>query len=1086
MEIKDRQLTLTSLRIDGEGFEARASGGIELAAGYRHQLQLALSGLLPSGDELRGKGTLRGDVNESAIDQHLQQPSDIRVTGVFRDLLQQPAWHADVTIDDFDAGHWRYPLPEIAGSARFSASGDLQSAALTGDAKTMRSDTGPVVATYKLAWSGDDKIDIQSLQLHATQSATTVTASGHWIPGAPGGSIALELAWSNLRWPLRGKPWFDSENGHGRIAGKPTDYRFEIHTDRPWDFLPESTWLAKGSGDFEGVVFDRLDIETLDGRISANGRIGWMEGFNWQATAQASGINPRGLHADWTGALDFTIVSEGRLQHDGIAGDITVREMQGILRGYPVSLSSEMAWRNGGINITRLDFRSAGSSLTASGRVDRQLDIEWSLDSAEIAELLPRSGGRLKASGGLAGPRDQPVLSAMIAGESLSYREYRASRINGTLNLDLLNPEHLTADLRASYLSFGEFQIDHLEVVGNARDITLKAEAGDYQADIHLAGSARQQEWQGELRRADLNLGRLKKWQLQQPLKLNLASLNMTLERGCWTGDEQALFCGDVQSQQGAWTANLMLTAFPMQALAYWLPANMNLAATADGTAQLSFRDRQLRGTASVDLPAGKLHYTQPDGDRHELSFQQGRAQLLLAAEGVQVSAELQQSDSTKITAKLELPGARLPGFDAHRQRLQGGISINLDDLAFAGAWLPEIDELKGGMNALVNVSGTLSSPELNGRLTLSDGSFTIPRLGLQVTQVSLTGRSSGLQRFDYSLSAQSGDGSISVRGAIERDDKNPWISRMTLHGRDLEIARIPEAQAIASMDLTIRIKPYQLELEGDVTIPYAHLEPRDYSSAVRVSDDVIIIGDQSVEDRRWKIVSHVRILLGDRVHFFGYGFEGRLGGQLLIEEDSGLPTRANGEITVSDGRYRAYGQRLEVEQGHLIFSGGPLITPGLDIRALRRIGTITVGIHALGTLAEPKIELFSTPAMSQTDILSYLLLGRPLETASSEEGRMMSKAALALGLSGGDRIARNLRDRFGLDEMRLDSNDSGDQASLVIGRYLSPRLYISYGIGLIEAFNTFIVRYQISDHWQLKAQSGESHGADLIYSIER
>ena len=97
-----------------------------------------------------------------------------------------------------------------------------------------------------------------------------------------------------------------------------------------------------------------------------------------------------------------------------------------------------------------------------------------------------------------------------------------------------------------------------------------------------------------------------------------------------------------------------------------------------------------------------------------------------------------------------------------------------------------------------------------------------------------------------------------------------------------------------------------------------------------------------------------------------------------------------------------------------------------------------------------------------------------------------MAKAALALGLSGGNTLARSLSDQFGLDEMRVESNDKGDQASLVMGRYLSPKLYISYGVGLIEAFNTFSVRYQISSKWQLKAESGQYQGADILYTIER
>ena len=176
----------------------------------------------------------------------------------------------------------------------------------------------------------------------------------------------------------------------------------------------------------------------------------------------------------------------------------------------------------------------------------------------------------------------------------------------------------------------------------------------------------------------------------------------------------------------------------------------------------------------------------------------------------------------------------------------------------------------------------------------------------------------------------------------------------------------------------------------------------------------------------------------------------------------------------------------VDVEFGRLLYAGGPISNPGLDLRAVRHVGTITTGLKVRGSLNQPQIELFSLPAMSQTDALAYLLLGRPIENADGDEGEMMAKAALALGLSGGDRIARLLGDRFGLDEMRIESSDTGDQTSLVIGRYLSPKLYVSYGVGLIEAVNTFSVRYQISDKWQLKGESGEFKGADLFYTIER
>jgi translocation and assembly module TamB len=97
-----------------------------------------------------------------------------------------------------------------------------------------------------------------------------------------------------------------------------------------------------------------------------------------------------------------------------------------------------------------------------------------------------------------------------------------------------------------------------------------------------------------------------------------------------------------------------------------------------------------------------------------------------------------------------------------------------------------------------------------------------------------------------------------------------------------------------------------------------------------------------------------------------------------------------------------------------------------------------------------------------------------------------MGQAALALGLAGGDTLARTVGDQFGLDEVRVESNDTGDQASLVVGTYLSPKLYASYGVGLMEALNTINLRYQLSHRWKLEVESGEFMSADVFYTIER
>src|SRR5690606_9017380 len=120
-----------------------------------------------------------------------------------------------------------------------------------------------------------------------------------------------------------------------------------------------------------------------------------------------------------------------------------------------------------------------------------------------------------------------------------------------------------------------------------------------------------------------------------------------------------------------------------------------------------------------------------------------------------------------------------------------------------------------------------------------------------------------------------------------------------------------------------------------------------------------------------------VELTFGDDVRYSGLNLETRVAGQLRLTTEPNRSANATGTLTLS-GTYNAYGQPLALERGQLLFAG-PLDDPGLDVRAVRVIDTTRVGIELAGTVNEPRTRVFSSPAMSEADALSYLLLGRPV-----------------------------------------------------------------------------------------------------------
>ena len=65
----------------------------------------------------------------------------------------------------------------------------------------------------------------------------------------------------------------------------------------------------------------------------------------------------------------------------------------------------------------------------------------------------------------------------------------------------------------------------------------------------------------------------------------------------------------------------------------------------------------------------------------------------------------------------------------------------------------------------------------------------------------------------------------------------------------------------------------------------------------------------------------------------------------------------------------------------------------------------------------------------------------------------------------------------------------SGDltDSFLVLGKFLTPRLYISYSAGLIEPINIFQIRHYINDRMFLQSENSTlDNSVSLYYFVER
>jgi translocation and assembly module TamB len=169
------------------------------------------------------------------------------------------------------------------------------------------------------------------------------------------------------------------------------------------------------------------------------------------------------------------------------------------------------------------------------------------------------------------------------------------------------------------------------------------------------------------------------------------------------------------------------------------------------------------------------------------------------------------------------------------------------------------------------------------------------------------------------------------------------------------------------------------------------------------------------------------------------------------------------------------------MRKARLLFAG-PIDQPYLDIEAIRQTDDVIAGIRLSGSAEQPTTQIFSEPAMSQEQALSYLVLGRPLST-NGEDNNMLAQAALGLGLMGSSGVTSGQTGQ-GPGDSGLPPRHLGQRrqaTSVVASGNITEKLSLRYGVGVFEPASTIALRYKLSKKVYLEAASGVASSLDIF-----
>jgi len=424
---------------------------------------------------------------------------------------------------------------------------------------------------------------------------------------------------------------------------------------------------------------------------------------------------------------------------------------------------------------------------------------------------------------------------------------------------------------------------------------------------------------------------------------------------------------------------------------------------------------------------------------------------------------------------------------------LQGVLEAHVADLGVWGTWVPPGWRLSGALDTSAQVGGTLGAAQFKGTMQGRDLGLRNLLQGVSLSEGQLALQLDGDNARIERLAFKGGDGRLNVTGGATLG-AHPRATLQLVADKFHLLGRI-DRRIVASGSATLDLDADRLKLDGAFTVDEGLVDigrgdapALDGDVTVHragISPDLALSaqpGPAPLPTPLRQAQVNLRIGLGDKLRLRGLGVDTGLRGDLVVSSPGGR-LALNGTVRTVDGRYAAYGQKMEITRGVVSFNGA-MDNPRLDVLAVRPNLDVVVGVLIDGAASNPRIRLYSEPEMADYDRLSWLVMGRSPDGLGSADTALLQRAAYALLAGDSPGPTDQLLGALGLTDFSLRQTDGDTRDTIIsLGKQLSRRWYVGYERGVHATTGTWQLIYRIAQRFTLRAQSGGENALDLIWT---
>ena len=936
--------------------------------------------------------------------------------------------------------------------------------------------------------------------------------------------------------------WQSAPKNNAKAKGKLKNFVVNFDGVLDAEQLPAGKLTIDASGDAQLIRIKRFRHVGAAGSIDAKGTVDVRQGIAWDIDAVMDRFNLGYFFKDIPSTITGTIDTNGRWSDTQQIINIKQVNLNGLLKGQPLSAKGSLNAKMhlpkdlasyfkrlqtqdaqaqykqvnaliDSLNADNLVLRWGDNYITANGNAKQ---LQTKINITNLDQLSDKLAGKVSGGATLSQPAGQalPTIYIDLVGERISLSGFilRQGRIRGKL-VNLANsPSQLIVtakgldvagqsfkSLDATFNGTERAHVVNLDVANEELDISARLKGGFNRDQLSWSGVI----GKGQVKSKYATLNQLQPAQLivNLPKKQgkNSTDLKVQLAAHCWQATDQAgKLClrKNLIASAASGQVDLAIQKLDTSLFSAFLPKDIDWHGKINGKAIIGWqRGRPPTINTTLYSDNGKIGLIQ-DGDSLPVTLPYKRISLIAVSvpNGLKIRSDINTGRGARGYAEVIVDPYKTP------KPISGALVLNELNLAIFKPFFPGMRVLEGNITMAGGLGGTLDKPQFYGDVKLADGRVAMLGLPVNLNKVNANAKIRGTQAvIDGKFNSGTGTGTLT--GTVDWQQK--LQAKLSVIGKRLVLTQPPLLVAEVNPDIDIIVRPGDryVNITGAVSVPSATIRPPEASEdIVTQSEDVVVLDRRLIGNidevlaisKPWSINADIGIDLGNDINFRGFGAVIPLAGAINVTQNGTGIMRAKGVVQVScRTNINAFGQNLELNYGQVRFNGD-VMKPNLSIEAVKNISGKTVGVRVKGNTESPNIIVFNNAGLTQQQAMNALITGRinnKSATQISEQGfksqvtNNLAAAGLSFGLSGTRNLTNQIGQAFGFQSLTVDASGSSEDTNVNVTGYVTPDLYIRYGVGVFNAQNSLSIRYQLTRRIYVEATSAAENAVDVVYS---